>query len=124
MAELLLRPANDSVRQMSTVELALKVRPTGDGVRFALDPQYEQWRAQHFASERLYLSPLHVYDRLVRPAGAEMTLEDLDARLRRYAALTGGYLLETAGRWWPRTAMFAVGSTGCRALLEFLFRWG
>jgi hypothetical protein len=125
MAELLLRPANDSIRPISTVELALKVRPANaDARRFVLDPQYEQWRLQHFASERLYICPLGAYNQLVRPADAPLSMEALDATLRRDAALAGGYMLETAGRWWPRTAMFVVGSSGCRALLEFLFRWG
>ncbi len=126
-AELLLRPANDSVRPLSTIELALKVRPapvlSGTTPVWRLDPQYERWLAEYFPRDAVWLCPLDAYDRLVRPADARYTLEELDALLRDEGARTGGYALGGVAGWRQRTAMFVVGGHRLKALLEFLFAW-
>ncbi len=127
-AELLLRPANDCVRPLSTIELALKVRPapvlSGATPVWRLEPQYDRWLMDHFPNDAVWLCPLDAYDRLVRPANARYTLETLDERLREEAALTGGYALSEVTGWRHRSAMFAVGSHRLKALVEFLFAWG
>ena len=127
-AEQLLRPANDSVRPLSTIEVALKVRPapglSGTTPVWRLEPQYDKWLVEHFPHDVVWLCPLDAYDRLVRPADARYTLEELDARLREQAGLTGGYALGDVTGWRHRSAMFAVGSHRLKALLEFLFAWG
>ncbi len=122
--ELLLRAANDSIRPMATVELALRLQPTSQRDVWRLDPKYEAWLAQHFPADRVHLCPLADYDRLVRPADARLTLEGAAALLQRDAPLPGGYRLQLAGGWGGRTAMFVAGSTRLKALLEFLFAWG
>jgi hypothetical protein len=119
-----MRPANDSVRPMSTVELALKLQPTSQRGTWRLDPQYEAWLAQHFPRDRVHFCPLVDYDRLVRPADASCTLEDVVERQRREAPVPGGYRIDGLGVWRPRSAMFVVGSTRLKALLEFLFAFG
>ncbi len=118
-----LRAANDSLRPVSTIELALKLRPTGAQQVWRLDPQYEQWMRANYPGARFYLSPLELYDRLVRPADGPCTLEELDAKLRAEADAQGGYTLEGHAPPWGRRAMFAVGCRRPRALIEFLFRW-
>ncbi len=128
MTEVLLRPANDSIRPLSTVELALKLRPApvlaGSAPVWRLEPQYEQWLAERFPAAPVWFCPLEVYDRMVRPADARFTLEEADAHLAAEARRTGGYVLNGMGRWRQRTAMFAVGSTRLKPLVEFLFAWG
>ena len=127
-AKVLLRPANDSLRPLSTVELALKVRPapvlSGTTPVWRLDPQYDRWLAEHFPRDPVWLCPLDLYDRMVRPADARYSLEEMDARLAEEVARTGGYSLSGLAGWRQRTAMFAVGSHRLKALLEFLFAWG
>ncbi len=127
-AEPLLRPANDSVRPLSTIEVALKVRPapvlSGTTPVWRLEPQYDRWLSENFPRDAVWLCPLEAYDRLVRPAHARYTLEDLDALLREEAARTGGYVLGEVTGWRQRTAMFVVGGHRLKALLEFLFAWG
>ncbi len=127
-AELLLRPANDSVRPLSTIEVALKVRPapvlSGAAPVWRLDPQYDRWLAEHFPRDPVWLCPLELYDRTVRPADARYSLEEIDALLSDEMARTGGYALGGVGGWGRRTAMFVVGSHRLKALLEFLFAWG
>ena len=127
-AEVLLRPANDSVRPLSTIELALKVRPApilhGSTPVWRLDPQYRRWLAERFPRDAVWLCPLELYDRRVRPADARYTLEEMDARLAEEADRKGGYILSDLDGWRRRTAMFAVGSHRLKALLEFLFAWG
>ena len=127
-AELLLRPANDSLRPLSTVELPLTVRPapvrSGSGPVWRLDPQYGRWLAERFPRDPVWFCPLADYDREVRPAHARHTLEEMQERLEREAERTGGYRLETLNGWRRRTAMFAVGSHRPKALSEFLFAWG
>ena len=125
--ELLLRPANDSVRRMSTIEVALKVRPSaaaGAAAVWRLDPQYGQWAAREFPGVHFCYCPLGVYDLHVRPADARYTLEEMDARLRAETERSGGYLIPELARWRTRTAMFAVGGVRLKPLLEFLFAWG
>ncbi len=126
--ELLLRPANDSLRPLSTIELALKVRPapvlSGATPVWSLDPQYDRWLAAHFPKDRVWLCPLDMYDRMVRPADARYSLEEMDALLQDEVRRTGGYTLSSLVGWRHRTAMFAVGSHRLKALMEFLFAWG
>ena len=125
--EVLLRPANDSIRPMSTVEIALRIRPVGSGdahpTRWRLDPQYELWAAKTFPAARFCYCPLNIYDLQVRPADARHTLEDVDAQLRAETLRFGGYAIPGLTRWWPRTTMFAVGGVRLKPLLEFLFAW-
>ena len=127
-AEPLLRPANDSVRPLSTIEAALKVRPapvlSGTAPVWRLEPQYDRWLSENFPRDAVWLYPLAAYNRLVLPAHARYTLEDLDALLREEAARTGGYVLGEVTGWRQRTAMFVVGGHRLKALLEFLFAWG
>ena len=127
-AELLLRAANDSLRPLSTIELALKVRPApvlgGTAPVWRLDPQYARWLAETFPHDQVWLCPLDVYDRMVRPADARYSLEELDALLQAEIAQKGGYTLSSLSGWRQRTAMFAVGSHRLKALVEFLFAWG
>ena len=127
-AELLLRPANDSLRPLSTVELPLAVRPVpvlgGAPPVWRLDPQYQLWLAGRFPYDPVWFCPLEAYDRDVRPAAARFTLEEMHARLADEAERTGGYALSLLNGWRRRTAMFAVGSHRLKALTEFLFAWG
>ncbi len=127
-AELLLRPANDSLRPLSTVELPLAVRPaavkTGVQPVWRLDPQYDRWLQDAFPRDPVWFCPLADYDREVRPADARFTLEEMHARLEQEAERTGGYHLTTLNGWRRRTAMFAVGGHRLKALTEFLFAWG
>ncbi len=127
-AELLLRPANDSLRPISTIELALKVRPAavlgGTTPVWSLEPQYDRWLVANFPDAQVWFCPLDLYDLMVRPADARFTLEGLDAHLREEAQRSGGYALSSLGGWRQRTAMFAVGSPRLKALVEFLFAWG
>lgn len=127
-AELLLRHANDSVRPLSIVEVALRVRPApvraGTTPVWSLDPQYHRWLADNFPEAEVWLCPLDLYNLMVRPAEARFTLEGLDAHLREEVERTGGYALNGLNGWRHRTAMFAVGSPRLRALVEFLFAWG
>ena len=78
-AELLLRPANDSLRPLSTIELALKVRPaavrSGTSPVWSLGPQYARWLAEEFPEAKVWFCPLDLYDKMVRPADARFTLE-------------------------------------------------
>jgi hypothetical protein len=114
-------PANDCERPISTVELALKLRPTGTRDVWRLDPKYRQWIDETFPEARFYFCPLEVFDRSVRPAGAELSLEQAHHMLASLAERVGGYRIEGLG--WGRSAPFAVGCRGPRALIEFLFRW-
>ena len=126
--ELLLRPANDSLRQMSIIEVALRVRPAASSADapsvWRLDPQYDHWAKREFPNTHFCYCPLSTYDLQVRPADARYTLEEIDAHLRAEAQRSGGYLIPELGRWRPRTAMFAVGGVRLKPLLEFLFAWG
>ena len=125
---MLLRPANDSIRPLSTIELALKIRPAPASSLVSpvwrLDPQYEQWLAQHFPQAQVWFCPLDIYDRMVRPADAPYTLDQMDESLREEARRTGGFALGDAGGRPRRTAMFVVGSLRLKALVDFLFQWG
>ncbi len=125
---MLLRPANDSIRPLSTIEVALTVRPapvlSGTTPVWRLDPQYDRWLMDNFPHDAVWLCPLDAYDRLVRPADARYTLEEMEALLREEAVRTGGYTLTSLSGWRNRTAMFVVGSHRLKALLEFLFAWG
>ena len=127
-AEPLLRPANDSLRPLSTVELALAVRPApvldGTAPVWRLDPQYARWLGERFPHDPVWFCPLLDYDREVRGADARSTLEEMHERLEREALRTGGYRLATLNGWRRRAAMFAVGSHRLKALTEFLFAWG
>ena len=127
-AELLLRAANDSLRPLSIIELALKVRPapvlSGTAPAWRLDPQYDRWLAENFPRDRVWLCPLDLYDRMVRPADARYSLEQIDALLQDEVERRGGYTLGGLTGWRHRTAMFAVGSHRLKALVEFLFAWG
>ena len=127
-AELLLRPANDSLRPLSTVELPLAVRPVpvlgGAAPVWKLEPQYQLWLAERFPHDLVWFCPLETYDRDVRPADAGFTLEEMHARLAGEVERTGGYALTLLNGWRRRTAMFAVGSHRLKALTEFLFAWG
>ena len=127
-AEPLLRPANDSLRPLSTVELALAVRPVpvlgGAAPVWRLNPQYERWLDAHFPHDRVWFCPLQAYDRDVRPADARFTLEEMHAQLAGEVERAGGYTLTPLNGWRRRTAMFAVGSHRLKALTEFLFAWG
>ena len=127
-AQPLLRPANDSLRPLSTVELPLAVRPapvlSGTAPVWRLDPQYTRWLNANFPHDPVWLCPLEDYDRDVRPADARFTLEQLHDRLQRETAHAGGYALSTLNGWRRRTAMFAVGSHRLKALTEFLFAFG
>ena len=127
-AQLLLRPANDSIRPLSTIELALRVRPApvlgGTAPVWRLETQYDRWLDENYPRDPVWVCPLDAYDRLVRPADARYTLEELDGRLREESALMGGYALADVSGWRQRTAMFVVGSHRLKALLEFLFAWG
>ena len=122
------RPANDWARPMSTVELALNIRPTPIAVGslpvWKLDSRYDRWAEAHFPADRLYYCPLKAYDQLVRPAAATHTIEELDAEMRQGVDGTSGYALRGRGRWNPRQEMFVVGSRRAKALLEFLFAFG
>ena len=126
--ELLLRPANDSLRPLSTIEVALGVRPapvlSGTTPVWRLDPQYDRWLTENFPRDPVWLCPLDLYDRVIRPADARYTLEEMHAQLAEEAARTGGYALSGLSGWRHRTAMFVVGSHRLKALLEFLFAWG
>ena len=128
MTQVLLRPANDSIRPLSTIELALKIRPapvlSGTAPVWRLDLQYDRWLVEHFPQAQVWFCPLEVYDRMVRPAHARFTLEEIDAQLFSEAQRIGGYALESLSGWGKRTAMFAVGSHRLKALTEFLFQWG
>ena len=127
-AELLLRPANESIRPLSTIEVALKVRPaavlSGTASVWSLDPQYGRWLAEYFPRDQVCICPLDLYDRMVRPADARYTMEALHDLLADEAARKGGYVLNGVTGWGRRTAMFVVGSHRLKALLEFLFAWG
>ncbi len=127
-AELLLRPANESLRPLSTIEVALKVRPAPvlSGVQpvWRLEPQYDRWLAERFPRDPVWFCPLEVYDRRVRPADARHTLEEMTVLLDEDADRKGGYTLNSVTGWRQRSAMFAVGSHRLKALLEFLFAWG
>ena len=127
-AEMLLRSANDSLRPLSVVEVALKVRPapvlSGTSPVWRLDPQYDRWLLESFPRDPVWLCPLDLYDRMVRPADARYTLEEMHAHLADEMARTGGYALAGLSGWRHRTAMFVVGSHRLKALLEFLFAWG
>ena len=123
-ADRLPRAANDSFRAMATVELTLRLKPTAASGVWRLDPQYREWAARQFPDAGFRFCPLNVYDRLVRPADARHTLDDIDAELNETAARIGGYALPELSRWWPRTAPFVIGSRRARALVEFLFTWG
>jgi hypothetical protein len=127
-AELLLRPANDSLRPLSIVELSLQVRPapvlSGAAPVWRLDPQYDRWLAETFPRDPVWLCPLDIYDRMVRPADARYTLQEMDAVLQAEVARQGGYTLGGVTGWRRRTAMFAVGGHRLKALVEFLFAWG
>ncbi len=128
MTQVLLRPANDSIRPLSTIEVALKVRPapllSGSTPVWRLDPQYDRWLSEQFPQAQVWFCPLEIYDRMVRPAAARFTLEAMDAQLAEEAQRTGGYVLSSLSGWGKRTAMFAVGSHRLKALTEFLFQWG
>ena len=127
-AEQLLRPANEALRPLSTIEVALRVRPAPvlSGVQpvWRLEPQYDRWLAEHFPRDPVWFSPLDVYDLKVRPADARHTLEEMHASLAAEMERAGGYILNGVTGWRQRTAMFAVGSHRLKALLEFLFAWG
>ena len=126
--EVLLRPANDSIRQMSTIELALKVRPGASPPEgppaWRLDPRYEEWTRREFPDVHFCYCPLSLYDQMVRPADARFTLEEMDAHLLVETRRTGGYVMPELQRWRARTAMFAVGGVRLKPLIEFLFAWG
>ncbi len=128
MTEVLLRPANDCIRPLSTIELPLKMRPApvlaGTAPVWRLEPCYDQWLAERFPAAPVWFCPLEAYDRMVRPADARFTLEEAATHLSAEAMRTGGYVLNSMGRWRHRTAMFAVGSPKLKALTEFLFAWG
>ena len=128
MTQVLLRPANDSIRPLSTIEVALKVRPSpvlsGSTPVWRLDPQYDRWLVEQFPQAQVWFCPLDIYDRMVRPADARFTLEEMDAKLFEQAQRTGGYTLDSLSGWGKRSAMFAVGSHRLKALTEFLFQWG
>jgi hypothetical protein len=118
-----LRAANDSVRPVSTIELALKLKPTGTQHVWKLDPQYDQWMRANYPGARFYFSPLELYDRMVRPADGPCTFEELDGELNAELRAQGGYTLEGHALPWGRKTMFAVGCRRPRALIEFLFKW-
>ncbi len=125
---MLLRPANDSLRPLSTIELALKVRPaavlSGSTPVWRLDPQYDRWLIENFRHDPIWFCPLDLYDRRVRPADARFTLQEINALLAEEAQRTGGYALGGMTGWGRKTVMFVVGSHRLKALLEFLFAWG
>ena len=127
-AELLLRPANDSLRPLSTIEVALKVRPapvlSGTDPVWRLDPQYGRWLARTIPPDQHWQCTHENYERLVRPADARYTLEQMHARLADELARTGGYALAELAGWRHRNAMFVIGGHRLKPLLEFLFAWG
>ena len=127
MAELLLRPANDSIRPLSVVEVELRVRPAlvtaGAAPRWRPDPQYREWAQRRFPAAQFFYCPLPRYKREVEAADGVYSMEEIDALLGKDGGLIGGYVLEGVNRW-TRNAAFAVGSRSVTALLEFLFAWG
>ena len=126
MPELMLRPANDSIRPLSVIEVELQVRPApvlaGAERRWRLDPQYAGWTRAHFPAAQFFYCPLPRYKREVEAADARVSMEEIDAVLRREGGPAGGYGLDDSHRW-IRKAGFAVGSRSVSALLQFLFTW-